>query len=277
MMSAMFHVFVEGAADASPEGLTRLANAMASKYGLPAAELRARLQAGRFRVKGNVDRQTAVSYMRDLEIDYIDGDGNVTPIEINASVVTTDGMPRFLCLSRDISERKTAQRALRRAYDDSERNVLERTAELAQANHILRTEKELFRVTLASIGDAVITTDASARITSLNSVAERLTGWVDAHARGRSLTEVFRILDEKTREPAADPVARCLEGAENAGSGNRSLLICRDGRELNIDMSVAPIRDGEQRSIGVVLVFRDVTEERKLAQQMVKDSGIEPK
>jgi len=64
----MFHVFVEGAADASPEGLTRLANAMASKYGLPAAELRARLQAGRFRVKGNVDRQTAVSYMRDLEI-----------------------------------------------------------------------------------------------------------------------------------------------------------------------------------------------------------------
>ena len=64
----MFHVFVEGAADASPEGMTRLANAMASKYGLPAAELRARLQAGRFRVKGNVDRATAVSYMRDLEI-----------------------------------------------------------------------------------------------------------------------------------------------------------------------------------------------------------------
>jgi diguanylate cyclase (GGDEF)-like protein/PAS domain S-box-containing protein len=210
----------------------------------------------------------ARGYMRDLEIDYVDGDGNVTPIEINASVVTADGMPRFLCLSRDISERKMAQRALRRAYDDSERMVLERTAELAQANHILRTEKELFRVTLASIGDAVITTDASARITSLNSVAERLTGWVDAHSRGRSLTEVFRILDEDTREPAVDPVARCLEGTDSAGSGNRNLLICRDRRELNIDMSVAPIRDGEQRSIGVVLVFRDVTEERKLAQQL---------
>src|SRR3569623_2060202 len=68
MMSVMFHVFVEGAADASPEGVMRLANAMASKYGLPAADLRARLQAGRFRVKGNVDRATAVSYMRDLEI-----------------------------------------------------------------------------------------------------------------------------------------------------------------------------------------------------------------
>ena len=117
--------------------------------------------------------------VRNLEIDHIDGSGRVTPIEINASVVVVDGSPRILCLSRDISERKTAERALRRAYDDLERKVAERTAQLAQANGILGTEKELFRVTLASIGDAVITTDAAACITYLNSACrtpDRLDG-----------------------------------------------------------------------------------------------------
>ena len=126
----------------------------------------------------------------------------------------------------------------------------------------------MFRVTLASIGDAVITTDATAHITYLNTVAERLTGWDDLAARGHPLTEIFHILDEVTREPAQDPVARCLKGDESVGPGNRSLLICRDQRELNIDMSVASIRDSDNASIGVVLVFRDVTEERKLTQQL---------
>jgi len=206
--------------------------------------------------------------VRNLEIDYIDGSGRVTPIEINASVVVVDGSPRILCLSRDISERKTAERALRRAYDDLERKVAERTAQLAQANGILGTEKELFRVTLASIGDAVITTDAAACITYLNSAAERLTGWTDAEARDRPLEEVFRMLDEDTREPAEDPVRGCLNGDESAGLGNRWLLVCRDGSELNVDMSVAPIRDSDDTSIGIVLVFRDVTAERKLTQQL---------
>jgi diguanylate cyclase (GGDEF)-like protein/PAS domain S-box-containing protein len=206
--------------------------------------------------------------MRNLEIDYVDRDGNMTPVEINASVVTTEGASRFLCLSRDISRRKQAERTLRRAYDDSERKVQERTAQLAHANAVLHSEKELFRVTLASIGDAVITTDATARITFLNTVAERLTGWSDAQAQGQPLAEVFRILDEDTRQPAADPVARCLDGKESLGPGNRYLLMCRDQSELNIDMSVAPIRDSDESAMGVVLVFRDVTEERKLTQQL---------
>jgi diguanylate cyclase (GGDEF)-like protein/PAS domain S-box-containing protein len=207
-------------------------------------------------------------YVRSLEIDYVDAQGRITPIEINASVVTTLGAPRFLCLSRDISERKAAERALRRAYDDLERKVQERTGQLARANEVLSTEKELFRITLASIGDAVITTDAAAHITYLNTVAEQLTGWTDAQARGRPLTEVFRILDENTREPADDPVAQSLNQNERGGPGSRRLLICRDQRELNIDMSLAPIRDSDDNSIGVVLVFRDVTEESKLTQQL---------
>jgi diguanylate cyclase (GGDEF)-like protein/PAS domain S-box-containing protein len=171
-------------------------------------------------------------------------------------------------LEGQMQVRRRTEEALRRAYDDLECKVQERTGQLAQANDVLRTEKELFRVTLASIGDAVITTDATANITYLNAVAERLTGWDDLTARGRPLTEIFHILDEVTRGPAEDPVDRCLKGDESVGPANRCLLISRDQRELNIDMSVASIRDSDSASIGVVLVFRDVTEERKLAQQL---------
>ena len=171
-------------------------------------------------------------------------------------------------LEAQIQEKLRTEDALRRAHDDLEGKVQERTAQLAQTNDVLRTEKDLFRVTLASIGDAVITTDASARITYLNTVAERMTGWDNLSARGRPLTEVFHILDEITREVTEDPVVRQLRGEDGVGSGNRSVLICRDLRELNIDMSVASIRDSDNTSIGVVLVFRDVTEERKLGQQL---------
>ena len=207
-------------------------------------------------------------YVRNLEIDYIDGAGRITPIEINATVVTADGRTRILGLSRDISARKTADNALRQAHGQLEKMVQERTAQLAQANDVLRTEKELFRVTLASIGDAVITTDATAHITYLNAVAEHLTGWSDGEARGQPLAEVFRILDETTREPAQDPIDRCLQGEESVGQQNHSLLVCRDRRELNIDTTVAPIRDDHNTIIGAVLIFRDVTAQRKLAHQL---------
>jgi diguanylate cyclase (GGDEF)-like protein/PAS domain S-box-containing protein len=171
-------------------------------------------------------------------------------------------------LEGQIRVRQQTEEALRRAHDELDGKVQERTAQLAHANAVLREDKELFRVTLASIGDAVITTDASAGITYLNAVAEHLTGWDDATARGRPLAEVFQTLDEATRGPAEDLVGRCLRGEEPVGPANRCLLVSRDGRELNIDMSVAAIRDSDAVSIGVVLVFRDVTEERKLAQQL---------
>jgi diguanylate cyclase (GGDEF)-like protein/PAS domain S-box-containing protein len=171
-------------------------------------------------------------------------------------------------LEGQMQERQRTEEALRRAHDELERKVRERTGQLAQTNDVLRTEKELFRVTLASIGDAVITTDATAKITYLNAAAERLTGWENFPAKGRPLTEIFHILHEATREPCEDPVARCLKDDESVGPAYRCLLISRDRRELNIDMSVASIRDSDSASIGVVLVFRDVTEERKLAQQL---------
>jgi diguanylate cyclase (GGDEF)-like protein/PAS domain S-box-containing protein len=217
---------------------------------------------------GEIGKCVALGYVRDLEIDYQDAAGRITPIEINANVVTSDGRACILALTRDITARRKAERALRQAHDELEVKVGERTAQLARATQVLQTEKELFRVTLASIGDAVITTDASAQITYLNAVAERLTGWTDAAARGRPLIEVFRTIDEETREPAEDPIVRCLGDDESAWPRGDHLLLGAARHEISIDMSVAPIRDDRNSIIGGVLVFRDVSVQRKLAQQL---------
>ena len=154
------------------------------------------------------------------------------------------------------------------ANQELEGKVQDRTVELALANIVLEAEKELFRVTLTSIGDAVITTDANACVTFLNGVAERLTGWNDMEAKGRPLSEVFRLVDEKTHDPVEDPVARCLHGNECRVPEEHGLLLCRDQREISVDTSVAPIRDNENQTIGAVLVFRDVTAQRKLAHEL---------
>jgi PAS domain S-box-containing protein len=124
-------------------------------------------------------------------------------------------------------------------------------------------QRERLRITLASIGDAVIVTDAEGRVTSLNAVAERLTGWSLATALGRPLVEVFRIVNEETRGPAADPVRRVIETGTVVGLANHTVLIGRDGAERPIDDSAAPIRGTDGLLHGVVLVFRDVTETRR--------------
>jgi PAS domain S-box-containing protein len=123
-------------------------------------------------------------------------------------------------------------------------------------------ERESLRVTLASIGDAVIVTDADGRITFLNAVAGELTGW-GGDAVGRPLAEVFRIAQEETREPIEDPVARVLRLGSVVGLANHTSLFTRDGREIAIDDSAAPIRDAEGRISGAVLVFRDITGRRR--------------
>ncbi|MDG4561461.1 MAG: EAL domain-containing protein [Candidatus Competibacter sp.] len=132
--------------------------------------------------------------------------------------------------------------------------------------------KERAQVTLHSIGDAVITTDANAVVEYLNPVAEALTGWTTAEAHGRPLSEVLRIVNEQTRQPAPDPVARCLQEKKIIGLTDHSLLIGRDGQEYHIDDSAAPIRGRDGQILGVVLVFHDVTETRQLARQLEHDA-----
>ena len=125
---------------------------------------------------------------------------------------------------------------------------------------------DLVRVTLASIGDAVITTDSDARVTYLNPVAERLTGWTLADAAGRPLDEVFRIVGEQDRLPGANPAKRALSEGAVVGLANHTILIARDGTEHPIDDSAAPIRDERGAVSGCVLVFRDVSARRDAEQ-----------
>ena len=135
------------------------------------------------------------------------------------------------------------------------------TAELA-AQH------ELLRVTLHSIGDAVITTDATGAVTWLNPVAERMTGWLNREAKGRPVGQVFHIVNEETRAPTENPVAICLQQGKLAGLANHTVLISRNGEEFGIEDSAAPILNDRGDLLGVVLVFHDVTEQRRLSGEM---------
>jgi PAS domain S-box-containing protein len=128
---------------------------------------------------------------------------------------------------------------------------------------VLEEQREQLRVTLASIGDAVITADDKGRVTLLNPVAEALTGWTNEDAAGRPLETVFRIVNEKTRQPVENPVAKVFGTGRIVGLANHTLLLAKDGTERGIDDSAAPIRDRAGNVTGVVLVFRDVTGQRK--------------
>lgn len=125
-----------------------------------------------------------------------------------------------------------------------------------------REQRELLDVTLRSIGDAVIATDEKAGVTFMNGVAEALTGWQGDDARGRPLAEVFRIVNERTRETVESPAERVLREGRVVGLANHTTLVGKDGVERPIDDSGAPIKDGRGSVVGVVLVFRDITERK---------------
>jgi PAS domain S-box-containing protein len=142
--------------------------------------------------------------------------------------------------------------------------VFRDVTEERRAAAALAEQREWFETTLRSIGDAVIATDDEGRVVFMNPIAERLTGWTLARARGRGCAEVFRIVDEESRRPAEDPVGRALAEGAIVGLANHTVLVGADGAECPVDDSAAPIRSRDGRIVGVVLVFRDVTERRRL-------------
>jgi PAS domain S-box-containing protein len=172
-------------------------------------------------------------------------DGRWRDIHARGELFTdTEGKPLRLagtCL--DITERKRAEQALRES-------------------------EESYRTTLQSIGDAVISTDASGHIAQMNPVAETLTGWLEAEARGQPLESVFRIVNEDTRALVESPVSRVLREGQVVGLANHTILIAKDGKEWPIADSGAPIRNANGETTGVVLVFRDQTEERAARQAL---------
>jgi PAS domain S-box-containing protein len=133
-----------------------------------------------------------------------------------------------------------------------------------KAAAVAHEQRELLHTTLTSIGDAVIATDAKGRITFLNRVAHQLTGWRSEDAAGQPLHSVFRIVNEETRQPAEDPATRSLRQGTIVGLANHTVLIAKDGSERPIDDSAAPIRNEAGAVAGVVMVFRDVAERRRL-------------
>jgi PAS domain S-box-containing protein len=202
----------------------------------------------RFRAlhQGGLERHRATGTSRlmgrPLQLDALHADGCEIPVELVLNRVDEQGATLFVGVLRDLRSRRR----------------LEHEAQLSAALH---------SAVLSSIGDAVIACDTAARITVLNPVGEALTGWTAAEAQGRPIDEVFRIVSAETREPAEVPVAEVLATGRAHEPAAHTLLVRRDGVEIPIADSAAPVlRDGVMQ--GVVLTFRDVSRERQRARAL---------
>ena len=180
----------------------------------------------------------------DLEIQITRTDGQLRWIRTVGSVdFVADSPVRLVGAMQDVTERHRL------------------SVELAE-------QHELLRVTLQSIGDAVITTDTEGNITWLNPVAERMTGWLASEAMGRPLDQVFHIVDNTTKTPAENPILACIKHDKVMGLAANTLLISRNGEEFGVQDSASPIRNDQGEMLGAVLVFHDVTEQRRITGEM---------
>ena len=143
-------------------------------------------------------------------------------------------------------------------------------AAIEESNYQLRKSEENLRTTLNSIGDAVISTDLDGKIVQMNPIAEELTGWDYEEAKSKDLVKVFNIVNAKTNEIAENPVDQVLATGQIVGLANHTKLISRNGKEYQISDSGAPIKERDGHITGVVLVFRDVTEEYKIRERIKK-------
>lgn len=146
----------------------------------------------------------------------------------------------------------------------------ETNKQLQAINAALHVSEEKLTVTLHSIGDGVLATDADGRVVLLNPIAEQLTGWTQAEAAGRPVEEIFRIINQETRQPSIVPVKETLVHGTMHGLANHTVLIAHDGRERIIADSCAPISNRDGQVIGAVLVFRDITERSKIEAGLEK-------
>jgi PAS domain S-box-containing protein len=205
-------------------------------------------------------------------------DGTPLPVNVSLNNMRIEEFEGVCAIVTDLSEQKRVEEELRRRRTDLEALVRERTADLQReilerkrAEEDVRGQREWLRVTLTSIGDAVIATDAEARVTFMNPVAVELTGWPAEEARGKLIQEVLTVINEQTREVDEDIVNRVFINGHVALLPYHSALLTRSGREIPVEDSAAPIRDSAGNIIGAVLVFQDVTEKRR-TQNALRES-----
>jgi diguanylate cyclase (GGDEF)-like protein/PAS domain S-box-containing protein len=189
----------------------------------------------------------------------VDTDGEVRSMEV---ILRRRDGTQVVALENSRGVRDGAGRIV--GYEGTISDITERK----RAEQAIHAEKDRAHVTLQSIGDAVITTDANARIDYLNPVAERLTGWTIGEARGRAIGEVLQLIDESTRKPVAYTLDRVLLAGETSVPSDRNVLVNRRGEELAIQETASPIRSREGVAIGAVIVFGDVTKERRLKRAL---------
>jgi len=203
------------------------------------------------------------------ELTYIRKDGSRFPAVVSVTALrdAQNAIIGYLLIGTDNTARKQVEAERQHLLEIQE----ETNKQLQQTNVTLLVSEERLAVTLNSIGDAVIATDAEARITLMNPLAEQLTGWTQVSAAGRPVDDIFHIVNKDTRRPATIPVMDTLAHGTIQGLANHTVLIARNGSECDIADSCAPIRDRDAQVIGAVLVFRDVTGEYAV-QQALHDS-----
>jgi diguanylate cyclase (GGDEF)-like protein/PAS domain S-box-containing protein len=189
----------------------------------------------------------------------VDADGEVRSMEV---VLRRRDGTQVVALENARGVRDGSGRIV--GYEGTVSDITERK----RAEQAIYAEKDRALVTLQSIGDAVITTDAAGRIDYLNPVAERLTGWPVDEARGKPIGQVLQLIDESTRKPVAYTLDRVLQAGETSVPSDRNVLVNRRGEELAIQDTASPIRNREGAAIGAVIVFGDVTKERRLKRAL---------
>ncbi len=162
---------------------------------------------------------------------------------------------------------KTAE-LVRIARLRAERALLAVNEELARKTEELRKQREWFEVTLSSVGDAVITTDTQGHVTFLNPIAESMTGWQSTDAFGEPIDEIFRIVNESTQRILSNPIKAVLKSGKNTRLPTHTALIDKNGAQIPIEDSIAPIRDTKGNLLGAVIVFHDVSAARELSLRM---------
>ena len=169
-------------------------------------------------------------------------------------ILTKSGETKWVDFAATTLEVDGKEAALGTCYD---------ITSMIESINVLQYQKDLFQTTLYSIGDGVITTDTNGMIQQVNPIAEKLTGYSESEANGKAIQEVFKIINEATHKEVDNPVTKVLEKGAIVGLANHTLLISKDGTEIPIADSGAPIQTAEGKIIGVVLVFRDQSEERE--------------